>query len=402
MSQKIVTIKQERADKIVHNRHPWIFSGAVKNAAGNICAGDIVSVMDEKGKIFAVAAYNPASDITLRVISWSPGEHIDDAWFSNNIKTVAALKEQLLEIDGLPEEKKNYRLIYSESDNIPGLIIDRFGTVFVIQLQTFFADKNRELWVKIIKELWPPSGIFEKSDVDVRKKEGLSDLPSGLLYGDLKNGCLMEEDGLKIKIDIPHGQKTGFFLDLRQARRRVEHWCKISKIGYLQNYFGYTGSFNLYAARSGVEKIEHIDSSAAANVIAEENCRINGFEKNVKIITSEAFDCLLQTKNETVDAVILDPPSFVKQKEKIANAVEGYQRLNALAMRKLKPGGLLFSFCCSSYIGEEDFCRILFKASAVSGSRIRIIEKIGHDIDHTYHLNFPEGRYLQGWILRKE
>lgn len=403
MNTKTVTIKQDRAEKIVRNRHPWIFSGAVKNADPDIHAGDIVSVKDERGKIFALGAHNHSSDIILRILSWSSAENIGHEWFLDKMSSTAALKERLLGIDGLPEDKKNYRVVYAESDGMPGLIIDRYGRVFVFQLQTLFADKNRTMWIEIVKKLWNPSAIYERSDVEVRKKEGLTDTPAGLLYGSLQDGYQIEEDGIKIKIDIPNGQKTGFFLDLRNARRRVRHWCGVLKTNYLQNYFGYTGSFGLYAAAAGVKKIEHIDVSEPANKIAEENFRINGFEKlDISIITSNAFDHMAQTKDGSVDAVVLDPPSFVKQRGKIANAEDGYRRLNALAVGKLKAGGLLFSFCCSSYIGEEEYRGILFKASASSGHRIRILEKIGHSADHTYMLDFPEGRYLQGWVLRKE
>ncbi|MDD5688090.1 MAG: class I SAM-dependent rRNA methyltransferase [Elusimicrobia bacterium] len=401
MTSKSVIIKKDRAQKIRYNRHPWIFSGAVNSVSEGLMAGDIVYVTDDTKNIFAQAAYNPNSDIRLRVIVWSEKEKIDNDWFFAHVKDISERKERLLGIYDLPNNKKNYRVIYSESDNIPGLIIDRYGLVFVLQFQTFFADKNRDLWVSIIKKIWNPSAIYERSDVEVRKKEGLVDLPAGILYGTLPEKYFIEENGFKIFVDIPNGQKTGYFLDLRNARRRVEYWCKILNIKYLQNYFGYTGSFNLYAARAGVEKIEHIDVSESANDIAKENSIINGYGKNIKVITGESFEYLTKTDNGSVDAIILDPPSFVKHREKIRNALEGYERLNNLAIRKLVKNGLLFSFCCSSYISEEDFQKALFKSATIANCKIKVIEKFSADIDHSWSLDFPEGRYLQCWVLQK-
>lgn len=399
--KKIVVIKKERASKIIQNKHPWIFSGAVKSVSQDVQTGDIVYATDESNKVFAQAAYNPNSDIRLRVITWDTDAKIDKTWFSNHIKNISETKEKLLCITGLNEDKKNYRVIYSESDYIPGLVIDRYGLVFVLQFQTFFADKNRDLWISIIKELWKPSAIYERSDVEVRKKEGLKDLPKDILYGNVQTDFFIEEDGFKIAVDIINGQKTGYFLDLRQARKQVEHWCKILGTESLLNCFGYTGSFNLYAARAGVEKIVHIDSSRTANDIAERNAKINGYERKVSIITRDIFDFFKEVKDESVNAIILDPPSFVKHKEKIESALEGYERLNRLAIKKLAKNGILFSFCCSSYVSEDDFRKMLFKSASASNCEMKFLDRIGTDIDHTWTLNFPEGRYLQGWVLQK-
>ena len=398
---KIVTIKADRSQKIIKNRHPWIFSGAVKNVSPDVNPGDIVSIADDTGKVFAQAAHNPSSDIRLRVLSWNPSEKIDENWFRERVKKSAENKERILGIKNLPENKKNYRVIYAESDNLPGLIIDRYGLIFVMQLQTLFAAQRRDLWVDIIKKIFNPEAIYERSDAEVRKKEGLNDMPAGILYGALPENIFIEESGFKIKLDIAAGQKTGYFLDLHTARKRIEYWCKVLDVKYLQNYFGYTGSFNLYAARAGVEKIEHIDSSQPANDLAKENAKINNSAQKISVITADAFSHLEKTGNGTVEAIILDPPSFVKERAKIKNALEGYKRLNSLAMKKLKAGGIFFTFSCSSYISEEDFQKTLFQAAAASVCEMKIIEKIGISADHSYPLNFPEGRYLQGWVLQK-
>jgi len=402
MDAKIVTIKQDRSQRIIQNHHPWIFSGAVENVSKGMEDGEIASIADSTGKVFAQGAYNLYSDIRLRIVSWNAAEKIDDKWYSKNIKNLAKTKEILLGISSLNEEKKNYRLVFSECDNIPGLIIDRYGLVFVIQLHTLFADKRRELWVSIIKELWNPVAIYERSDVDVRKKEGLTTMPTGILLGKLAEKHIIEEDGIKAVVDIRMGQKTGYFLDLRQVRNSIEKWCKKMDVKFLQNYFGYTGSFNQYAARAGVEKIEHIDSSETANEIAKENAKLNSFGNRIRTIHSDIYEYLTKVLDNNVDAIVLDPPSFVKSKDKIRNALEGYKRLNSIAMKKLKSGGVLFTLSCSSYVSEDDFQKMLFNSAYTSGCKIKVLDKFGHDADHAWPLTFPEGRYLQCWVLYKE
>jgi 23S rRNA (cytosine1962-C5)-methyltransferase len=401
MDQKTVYIKNERIKNIIRNKHPYIFSGAVSDVRGNPEQGDIVSVADSTDKIVAYGTYNPASDIRVRIISWNTDEKIDENWFKNKIKSVSESKELLLGINSFSGNKKNYRVIYSESDSIPGLIIDRYGNVFVIQLQTFFADRNRDIWIKIIKDLWTPKLIYERSDIEVRKKEGLNNFPTGILYGELPEKVIIEEDGFKIIVDIVNGQKTGYYLDLRQTRRKIEYWCNRLHIKYLQNCFGYTGSFNLYCARAGVTRIEHIDCSQSANDLAKENAINNGYEKNIHIFTMDVFKFLTPVKDNSVDAIILDPPAFVKHKDKLKNAIEGYERLNTIAMKKLKKGGILFTLCCSNFVDEKLFQEILYRAGSIANCNMKVLEKLGHDFDHTLILNFPEARYLQSWILIK-
>ena len=394
-------ILKKNKQQIPLNKHPWIFSGAIQPVTDKIIPGEIAAVITPPDKICAYGTYNPNSNISVRIISWG-NIPVTKEWFYTHIKDIAAVKENLLGISGLPETKKNYRVIFSDADNVPGLIIDRYGTVFVLQLQTLFSDINRQLWIDIIQSLWQPSCIYERSDVVTRKQDGLKELPAGILSGSLPGNFTIEENNFNIMVDIPNGQKTGYFLDLRQFRKRIEYWCGLMKIRYLQNYFAYTGSFNLFALRSGVNQIDHIEISKPANIIAKNNLKLNRFDdRNVQIIPDDCFNYLSHSDSNNPDAIILDPPSFVRHKEKIKNAIAGYERLNCLALKKLAPGGLLFSLCCSSHIDERLFQQILFRSAALSNSKITVLEKIGHDIDHTYNLYFPESRYLQGWILYK-
>jgi 23S rRNA (cytosine1962-C5)-methyltransferase len=399
MNNKTAILKNERVEKIAHNRHPWIFSRAIEMVTGEPQPGDIVRVIAGK-KHICTAAYNPASDIRLRVINWGE-EEITDTWFAERLKSLARRKETLLGISRLPESKKNYRLVFAEADGMPGLIIDRLGTVFVIQAQTYFADKHRALWISAVKSIFSPSAVFEKSNSEARKREGLGNGPEGIVSGNIAPDFFIEEDGFKIFVDIQSGQKTGYFLDLRTARHRIEHWCKMLGSSKVVNCFGYTGSFNLYAARAGAKKIEHIDASVQANALAKKNADANGFGAAVKITEADVFDFLHKSESSFADTIILDPPSFVRHRDRAEAALEGYERLNMLALKKLARNGLLFSFSCSSIVGEDDFKRMLFKAAAAAGCGLQILEKISHEPDHTLTIEFPEGRYLQGWILGK-
>ncbi|OGS20017.1 MAG: hypothetical protein A2252_01860 [Elusimicrobia bacterium RIFOXYA2_FULL_39_19] len=401
MSGKTVMIKNDRAARILYNKHPWIFSGAVKNTLGTIANGDVVDIAVENGGVFAIGTYNANSEIRLRVISWLDVTP-DEKYFFEKIQNLANTKEQLLGMEKTPEKKKNYRLVYSDADGIPGLIVDRYGMVFVLQAQTLFADLNKDMWITILTKLFKPKAVYERSDVDVRKREGLKSLPKGVLHGELPENLVIDEDGFKIEIDISTGQKTGFFLDLRQVRKRVEYWCELMKVRKLQNYFAYTGSVNLYACRAGVEEVEHIDSSEPANLLAKKSAELNEYDKNITIVQADAFDHLAKTADESIDAIVLDPPSFVKHKEQLDNALDGYKRLNVLALKKLKKGGLLFTLSCSSYVSEADFQKTLFLSAVTAKADIKLLEKIGHDVDHAWPLTFPEGRYLQCVVLLKQ
>jgi len=399
MNNKTAIIKEDRARKILRNRHPWIFSGAVEQVTGSPQPGDIIRVASGK-KTVCTAAYNPISDIRLRVINWGE-EEVTEKWFRERIKALAARKETLLGISRLPENKKNYRLVFAEADGIPGLIIDRLGSVFVLQAQTYFADRHRALWVSAIQDIFSPDAIFEKSGSEARKREGLGNGPEGIVSGQIAPDFFIEEDGFKIFVDIPGGQKTGYFLDLRTARRSIEHWCRMLDCKKVVNCFGYTGSFNLYAARAGAKKITHIDVSAPANALAIKNAAANGFGGTVETAETDVFEFLHSSEHGAADAIILDPPSFVRHRDRADAALEGYERLNMLALNKLARNGILFSFSCSSLVGEDDFKKMLFKAASSAGCGLQILEKISHEPDHTFTVEFPEGRYLQGWVLGK-
>jgi 23S rRNA (cytosine1962-C5)-methyltransferase len=402
MSILSIILKTEKASKIIFNKHPWIFSGALAKDPINIKPGTIIQVVDETSAFVCQAVFNPKSNIVLRILSWNQ-QVLSDSWFKNHIKNISVQKEKLLGITDFVESKKNYRVVYSDADGIPGLIIDRYGKNFVIQLETLFSDIRRKLWIEVIKELWSPDNIYERSDVDARKKDGLAGLPAGLVYG--PGNCsdiLIEEDGLKMIVDVVSGQKTGYFLDLRTARRKIELLCKSFRITNLQNYFAYTGSFGIYAARAGVKKIEHIEISKKSNEIALRNFQINKIDKSIEIKTENSFDHIIKTEDNSIDAIILDPPSFAKSHDKLDNATEGYERINHLALKKLKSGGLLFTFCCSSFVDQELFRKILFRSAALASAKIKVIDIVGHDFDHAWPLTFPEARYLQGWFLFKE
>jgi len=421
---KTIYIKKERAEQIIRNRHPWIFSGAVlKIPSEDIEPGEIVKVAsDDGGTIIGCAAFNPLSEIRLRMITWQNGDTAfkvaDKNYFENLFLATARRKEKLLQFikNDHSLADKNYRLIHGESDGIPGLIVDRYGEVFVIQCQTAFAQKYLTWWVDIIKNLFKPAAIYDKSDTcpNPRRQEGLKSFSANgrILSGALppKNFEILDEDGFRIKIDIPGGQKTGYYLDLRNARRTLEKYISLANSKKVLNLFGYTGSFNLYAARGGATHILQIDSSESACALALENARLNKIpDGNITVKTGDVFEYLDNLKDshpdETFDCIILDPPSLARTAKDKRAALEALTHLNAIALDHLNNGGLLFTFSCSSHIREEDFSRMIFLATrrgnSAKHSRYILLEKMYQGIDHTVIPEFPEGRYLEGMVIQK-
>jgi len=425
-SLKTIFIKKDRAQQITKNRHPWVFSkGILKTPSEkNIIPGEIVkvSVMHEEEnvneKTIGYAAYNPLSEIRLRMITWNNNIDIypDEKYFQKIFLSTAHRKEKLLNIATHPEENKNYRLIHAESDGIPGLIVDRYGKIFVIQCQTYFADRYRDWWVKIISQVFNPDTIYDKSDtcLNPRIQEGIKeDFPKSgkLLYGkELPSDIEINQDGFRIKIDIKDGQKTGYYLDLRKARHLLEKYVSTLGLKSVLNLFGYTGTFNLYAARGGAKKILQIESSARANQIALENAKLNHIT-TLEVQTADVFEYLNsdgkhKSTYETFDCIILDPPPLARTAKNKEHALKALTDLNAAAIELLKEGGILFTFSCSSHIKEEDFSKMIFKTTELLRNnspyiKIIILEKITQDIDHTVIPVFPEGKYLNGAVIQK-
>jgi len=377
-------------------RHPWIFSGAVARVEGEPESGETIQVQSFRGDAIAFAAFSPSSSIRARVWSFNPDEKIDEDFFRRRI--TGALKAR----DSFINDKNTnaYRIVYSEADLLPGLIADKYENYVVIQILSSGPEKWRETIVKILVETVNPAGIFERSDMEVRKLEGLEPR-SGHLWGEEpEEKIAIVENGLKYLINIKTGQKTGFFLDQRSNRLRVREFAAGKKI---LDAYSYTGGFTMNALAAGAESVTAIESSAEALSLLEANAALNGFDKKeLEIKQGNVFELFRKFRDEgrKFDMIILDPPKFAPTVSSLDSAIRGYKDINLLAMKLLTPGGILFTFSCSGAMNIIRFIEMLGYAATDAGIDARIIEILSQAPDHPISPVFPESSYLKGCILK--
>ncbi|HEY6435666.1 MAG TPA: class I SAM-dependent methyltransferase, partial [Ignavibacteriaceae bacterium] len=332
--------------------------------------------------------------IRVRVWSFNPEKMIDSDFFKRKISLASELREQTIDTS----KTNAYRIINSESDGLPGLIVDRYSDYLVCQFLSSGVEFNKKMIVEILDEDLKPSGIFERSDVEVRTKEGLQPAKS-LLRGKNPDDLIeIKENELKFLVDIKEGHKTGFYLDQRDNRKLL---IEFSKGKNLLNCFSYTGGFSVYALASGAEKITQIESSASAIELSLKNIELNNLNTSlVENINGDVFEVLRKFRDErkTFDLIILDPPKFAESAAQIQKAARGYKDINLLAMKLLNPGGVLFSFSCSGHISQELFQKIVADAALDSGREVKLVKQLTQASDHSVSLNFPEGFYLKGLL----
>lgn len=387
-----------KRDKPVLNRHPWIFSGAVKRVAGSPDAGDLVDIIGAGGDWLALAYFNPHSQIRARILSWNEHEQLTEAWWRYRFEEAFRLRA-LLQLD---KETEAYRLVNAEADRLPGLIVDRYGSHLVIQALTYGIDRRKELIAEILAELCRPDVIIERSDVDVRKKEGLPPVTS-LLHGKEPGaGFSIVEHGHVFSVDLRHGHKTGLYLDQRENRRLLGE-SRFVKDREVLNVFAYTGGFSLHAIGGGAWSVTNIESSEPILNNARYNVERNfGERPQDSYVNADAFQILREYRDaeRKFDLVILDPPKFAHSKRDIQNAARGYKDLNWLAFRLLRPGGLLATFSCSGLVGPDLFQKIVFSAVDDARCDAQILRHLTQSGDHPTLLTFPESAYLKGLLLR--
>lgn len=386
---------REGREKSLQRRHPWVFSGAVERIDGAPASGDTLPVLDSAGKFIAWAAYNAASQITARVWSWNQDESIDAAFFRRKIVTAIAGRTGL----NLAKESSGMRLIHAESDGLPGLIVDQYGDVLVMQIGSAGAEHWREAITDILQDLCKPTCIYERSDSDSRTLEGL-ELRNGVLRGTLPETVEVIEHGLRFAVDVAEGQKTGFYLDQRNNRALTETLARDKDV---LNCFCYTGGFSLYALRGGAKSVLSMDASADALHIAAENLTRNGLdESRAEWQDADVFVALrkLRDQGRSFDMIILDPPKFAPTAAFAEKAARGYKDINLLGFKLLRPGGLLFTYSCSGGINEELFQKIIAGAALDAGVDAQIVHHLHASADHPVLLSFPEGAYLKGLVLR--
>ena len=383
-------------EKSLLRKHPWIFSQAINKIKGKPMLGDTVDIFDHKEKWIARGAYSPESQIRVRVWSFNENEEIDSEFFRKKLLSAQSRREWFIEQGGLT----GYRLIAGESDGLPGITIDKYDNLIVCQLLSAGADFQRYTLVEVLKELYPDCSIYERSDVDVRKKEGLEPITGWLTEPLESTACIIKEHGLSINVDIAKGHKTGFYLDQRDSRVTAGRYAKNKSV---LNCFSYTGTFALHCAANDAKEVINVDVSQPALDLAKENIALNNLQdKNVSYVKADVFKLLRQYREEKrqFDMIILDPPKFVESKAQLTGACRGYKDINMLAMQLLKPNGILLTFSCSGLMEASLFQKVVADAALDARREVHFVERLQQAGDHPISSNYPEGYYLKGLVCQ--
>ncbi|MEZ8128882.1 methyltransferase domain-containing protein [Enterovibrio norvegicus] len=379
-------------EKSLRRRHPWIFSRGIQRVEGKPSLGQTVDVYDHQGQWMARGAFSPNSQIRVRVWSFEQ-EEIDVAFFQKRLQEAQGLRDVLAARDGLT----GYRLIAAESDGLPGITIDRYGDFMVCQLLSAGAETQKQNLVEALVALYPKCSIYERSDVSVRKKEGLKER-TGVLHGDMPPASVViEENGIKISVDITGGHKTGFYLDQRDSREAAVKYVNGKRV---LNCFCYTGGFGLYSLKGNAAEVINVDVSQPALDIAKTNAEMNGFDvSKAKFVNADVFKLLREyrEKGEKFDVVIMDPPKFAESKSQLTGACRGYKDINMLAMQILNPGGTLLTYSCSGLMDNGLFQKIIADAALDAHRSVQFVERFEQAADHPIDSAYPEGFYLKGF-----
>ncbi len=392
-------------EKAIQRRHPWVFSGAIARVEGNPSDGDLVAVRSPSGEFLARGYWNSRSTIRIRLLTWDESEAVDEAFWRRRLERAFSARhvENRINQHGTSNA---YRLVNAENDGLPGLIVDRYGDWLVIQALTLGIAVRREMLTRLLADMLNPAGIYERSDVDIRDKEGLPP-ETGLLMGKEPPDLIeIDENGRRFLVDVRRGHKTGFYLDQRENRAAIGDWFRWDEDAdqrVVLNTFAYTGGFAIYALASLVKQVINVDSSADALNLARSNVALNGFAvADDDFVVGDVFQVLRGYRDEgqQFDMIVLDPPKFAQSARQVESASRGYKDINWLAFRLLKPGGVLVTFSCSGAISADLFQKIVFGALADAGRDAQIIRYLAQGADHPVALTFPEGAYLKGLICR--
>ena len=384
-------------EKSLLRRHPWIFSGAIQNVADEPVSGGTVDVLSSNWQLLAQAAYSPNSQIRARVWTFDQ-EPVDQEFFRRRIRSAIDTR-RTLPVGG---QSNAFRLIYAESDGLPGLIVDRYGEVLVLQSLTTGSEVWKERLADLLLEETGLTTIYERSDADVRELEGLA-AHVGFLRGELASLIFpITEQGLKFNVNLQAGHKTGSYLDQRENRRRVRELTKDKEV---LDCFCYTGGFTVNALAGGAKSVLSIDSSAEALALCQENILLNDLDASRQTaLEGDVFHVLrkFRDENRSFDMIILDPPKFAPTAAQAERAARGYKDINLLAFKLLRPGGMLVTFSCSGGVDAALFQKIVAGSALDAGVDAQIVERLSQSADHPVSLHFPEGAYLKGLIcLRK-
>lgn len=387
-----VVLNPER-EKSLKRRHPWVFASAIATVKGKCRSGDTVDVLSANGDWLGRGAYSPESQIRVRIWTFNQSESVDNGFFLRRIEQALKLRNRLF----ADSDTNSFRLIASESDGLPGITIDVYNTVAVVQLLSAGAEKHRNKIVWALNKLLPALAVFERSDVDVRAKEGLEPVVQ-VLSGEPEKQVTITENGMNILVDIEQGHKTGFYLDQRDSRAAAARYAKDATV---LNCFSYTGTFSCYALRGGAKHVTNVDVSEPALNLAKQHLEMNALDSSrCDMVNEDVFQVLRQYYEQKTqfDMVILDPPKFVDSKASLPRASRGYKDINMYGIHAVKPGGLLFTFSCSGLMPADLFQKIVADAALDAGRTIKIIERLTQATDHPVIGSYPEGYYLKGLI----
>lgn len=399
----IKVILKKGRDESLRRFHPWVFSGAVAQIAGNPAEGDIVAVHDSEGRYLAAGHYQIGS-ISVRILSFDEDPAAPDFWTKSLGRALDARRAI-----GLydPENKENdttcFRLVHGEGDGLPGLIIDWYDGVCVLQAHSVGMFRAKKNICEALKTIFGDNlkAVYDKSSGTAPFKAGL-ELIDGYLYkreGFNESELAVLENGRKFLVNWEEGQKTGFFLDQRDNRALVGKYAKGRKV---LNLFCYTGGFSIYALTSGAVCVDSVDSSKKAMNMVEKNVHLNSENPSYTNYCEDAIEFLSKIEPGKYDLIIVDPPAFAKHRGALKNALRAYQRLNAAAISKVAPGGLVFTFSCSQVVDKISFANTVFSAAAQTGRGVRIMDRLCQGADHPVSIYHPEGEYLKGLLLYVE
>lgn len=378
-------------DNAVRRFHPWIFSGAIKSVGNPVDDGDVVEVFSDTGEYLATGHYAKGS-IAVRIFSFKKTEVNKEFW-KNKIFQAYQFREQI----GLTNnpETNVYRLVHAEGDGLPGLVIDIYNDIAVIQAHSVGMFQARMIITEALQEIYNDklkSFYFKSSEILL-----VENITNGFLAGKSFENFFVIENGSKFYIDFVEGQKTGFFIDQRENRKILMNFCKDKKV---LNTFCYTGGFSVFALKAGARQVHSVDSSKKAVELAQKNIEANSFDALInQCFVSDTLE-FLKNSEDLYDVIILDPPAYAKRISAKHNAVQGYKRLNAMAIKKIKNGGIIFTFSCSQIIDRKLFTDIVTSSSIESGRQIQILYHLSQPADHPVSIFHPEGEYLKGLVLR--
>lgn len=393
-----LTLRRGKEESLLR-RHPWIFSGAIYDTDGQPEEGDVVDVHTAEGN-FIARGHCGIGSIAVRVLTFDQDEQIDAAFWERRVREAYQVRKALGLTDS--EETTCYRLVHGEGDNLPGLIVDIYGTTAVIQAHSVGMYVARTEIAEALKTVYGPdklTAVYDKSAGTIPPKSGIEAVDGYLFGTSSAANTVVKENGNRFQANWEDGQKTGFFIDQRENRALVARYAQGRRV---LNTFCYTGGFSVYALQGGAAAVDSVDSSEKAVKLCSENIGLANPAVPHREIAADALAFVREMPENAYDLVILDPPAFAKHHKVVGNALQGYKRLNAAAISKMPPGGILFTFSCSQAVSREQFRTAVFSAAAIAGRRVRILHQLTQPADHPVNIYHPEGEYLKGLVLYVE